>query len=95
MGVVSQVLVTALIVQIKAGGTGGVDVCKDEVRASADHSKALAEGVNRCFDICIGVGQRCEASFVCRGREIDATLKHGAMQPAETLSIRGLGLRHS
>jgi hypothetical protein len=44
------------MVQIKAGGIGGMDASNNWIRGLADHSKAFAERVERCFDVVVGVG---------------------------------------
>ena len=56
MGVLYKLLCTVWMVQIKAGGIGGMDASNNWIRGLADHSKAFAERVERCFDVVVGVG---------------------------------------
>ena len=56
MGVFDQLLCTVWMVQIKASGIGGMEASNTWIRGLADDGKALAEGVNRCFDVGIRVG---------------------------------------
>ena len=49
----NQLLCNVCMVQTKAGGIGGMDASNDWIRGLADRSKALAERVQRCFDIVI------------------------------------------
>ena len=54
MGVFDQLLCTAWMVQTKASGIGGMmDVSTAWIRDLADHGKAFAERVERCFDIVV------------------------------------------
>ena len=53
MGVFDQLLCTFWMVQIKAGGIGGMDASNDWIRGLADRSKALAERVECCFNIVV------------------------------------------
>ena len=53
MGLFNQLLCTVCMVQTKAGGIGGMDASNDWIRDLADHGKAFAERVERCFDIVV------------------------------------------
>jgi hypothetical protein len=53
MGVFNQLLCTVWMVQTKACGTGEMDASNDWIRELADHGKAFAERVERCFDIVV------------------------------------------
>ena len=56
MGVFNQLLCTVWMAHSKAGGIGGMDARNNWIRGLADHSKAFAERVERCFDVVVGVG---------------------------------------
>ena len=53
MGVLDKLLCAVWIVQIKGVGIGGMDARNDWIRDLADHGKAFAERVERCFDIVV------------------------------------------